>query len=240
MQNYPYLTDEEQRNLRQQNLPLIGTEGKDRDYNCFVYCETVATEKAKNRPLPGTPYLAYTGNLAAPAAGSQEEILGTFVLSRQLFFEARILPLLQELNLISNIIPIRPHAYVDGDKNAIFRMRLLVGSNPRDNNDFPGLPPQRADDPSLVFKYVGPGEYSWSSKYESPGSDTELKPYNGCKQWPFYRKWTTTAANSVKVTWKVGDDTFKVSGQNTVYHWEGYNGSESFGWGPGSGALWGT
>ncbi|KAK6341643.1 hypothetical protein TWF696_008712 [Orbilia brochopaga] len=242
LQNYAYITEANQAKLEREKregktpTPISSLVEYGHPQNCLVFCETVL----RDLPKAGAR-LEYGGNLAEPPQQGIPAIPGTFVLDHRLYFEKKILKPLRELCVATSVIPCYPKMFTDyktGEQQ--FQSQYVVGGNPKNSSDYPGLPDQNPSNPAFDFVFEENGKYAWRRKWPAPGSSTEIKTYTDCNSAPVYRKWVIEADNSVEVSWNPGEDKIKVRGAVTYDHWEAYNSSNmKFGWGSYSGCMWG-
>ncbi|KAI0448400.1 hypothetical protein F5B21DRAFT_121905 [Xylaria acuta] len=255
LQSYPYISNEDYEIAVKQNAAPQGVLGD--EWNCLTYCET-----CDGRKLPGRRLMRFSGNLAIPAGSSEqskglkEDVAGTFVMDRRLFFDKYLLPELQEFCLGSQIIPLRPKMYTDrslsGVEACISKPVIACGAipsdlSPEERKKLLVAPPDLSKDEYYAFKKTGPGPFSWvwNKKLSAPGSGQYIHYYGSGTPpgQPVYRKYVTESETWVTITRKPNESVLVVSGRNEYNHWEGYYSNSNFSWGSRANTdvvLWGA
>lgn len=237
MQNYPHFSEAEQEQFKPPNHFPEGYQP--RGENCLLYCE-----KVRDRAMPYQKRLRYTGNLSEPGPHGAGGFDGSFIVDHRLFMEIHLLPLLKELCVAMQVIPLLPETGTKPDKKDIFRPRFAMGGEPalqEDKNKLPDSHVNRGNPKDAYFNFglVENGKtrdgkqkykYEWKKTIRAPGSgsdsdenDGETHDYTEVRPYPFYRKWRLKSTYGVSVEWEPGTSVFVIRGSLTYDHYEAYN-----------------
>ena len=96
---------------------------EDKSRNALLYLETCI------KPVPTDTFLRWTGNFITNSDDGKANVNGSMFISRKLFFDNFLLPLLKEFNIRTQITPTYANNWIDGLMFK-FRWDFMVGWDP--------------------------------------------------------------------------------------------------------------
>jgi hypothetical protein len=197
--------------------------------NCLLYCEMV-----DNHPPPGAPIVTWAGNFATKKSTQppMDQIDGSFLLGRAVFFEPIILKHLSQLNQATSIFhgKMSPAFHENGKKELTYNLPVTYGGHPEHPNRDDTYYALETNNP--MYKPEITTKYTWSKTQTVP-NETEWNGitvntesgHSNCKQWASGELWLcccffsltqSTDTMHSDVTWVPGTPEIKVSGRTLM------------------------